>query len=160
VGAECSGRNGHGIGVDTIDNQIYTGVRQFPADPKDANTGKPGVLVFHDPASLAQPDLVKESHANLNSLPGQQGNATVLVLVNHVVQARVTNLPSDQPTLLNITTTVGNEVVNCDTSGNNATCAGVLKGAALIGGSVFLATGGTPVANGTISRGNGGFGNF
>ena len=160
VGAECSGRNGHGIGVDPLNNQVYVGVRQFPADPASLSTGKPGMLVFHDPASLAQPDLVAQAHSNLNSLPGEKGNGIVLILYNHVVMARIANLPSGDSTLLNITTTVGNEVVNCDVSGSNATCAGVLLGEALINGVVFLATGGTPLAKGTIARGNGGFGNF
>ena len=45
-------------------------------------------------------------------------------------------------------------------SGNNATCTGVLQGDALIDGVVFLATGGTPLAKGTIVRGNGRFGNI
>ena len=111
VGAECSGRNGHGLGVDPINNQVYVGARQFPADPASLTTGKPGVLVFHDPASLAQPSLTAQSHADLNSLPGKQGNGTVLILNNHFAQARIANLPSGDPTLLNITTTVGNEVI-------------------------------------------------
>lgn len=160
VGAECSGRNGHGLGVDPINNQVYVGARQFPADPASLSTGKPGLLVFHDPASLAQASLTSESHANLNSLPGKQGNGTVLILDNHIVRARLANLPAGDPTLLNVTTTAGNEVVGCDTSGNNATCAGVLQGEALIDGVVFLATGGKPLAKGTIARGNGGFGNI
>jgi len=54
------------------------------------------------------------------------------------------------PVLLNITTTTGNEVVDCEASGTNITCAGVLNGQALIGGTVFLAADGTPVAKGTI----------
>lgn len=153
VGAECSGRNGHGLGVDPINNQVYVGARQFPADPASLSSGKPGVLVWHDPAPLAQPNLVEESNADL------QAHGKVLFLDSHIVRASVTNLPSDAATLLNVTTTVGNEVIDCDVSGNDGTCAGVLKGEALIGGSVLLATGGTPVAHGTISNGNGGFGN-
>src|SRR5258705_7490132 len=160
VGAECSGRNGHGIGVDPINNQIYVGARQFPADPKNPDSGKPGVLVFHDPANLAQPELVSQAHANLASLAGQQGNGIVFIGDNHIVRGRIANLPSDKSTVLNITTTIGNEVVSCDTSGGNATCAGVLRGEALINGVVFLATDGTPLASGTIARGNGGFGNL
>ncbi len=159
VGAECSGRNGHGVGVDPFTNQIYTGVRQFPADPASATTGHPGVLVFLDPAPLAQPKLVEQSHAALTALPGNHANGKVLFVDSHITRATLANLPSDEPTLLNITTTIGNEVINCDVSGSSATCFGVLKGDALVGGNVFLATSGTPLASGTIGNGNGGFGN-
>jgi hypothetical protein len=142
VGGECSGTNGHDIGVDPVHNQVFVGVRQL-ADPASLSSGTPGVLVWHDPSPLAQPRLVDESAANL------QGNGRVRILDGHVVRARLTNVPSD-PALLNITTTIGNEVVDCEASGTNTICTGVLKGQALIGGTVFLAAGGTPVANGTI----------
>ncbi len=142
VGGECSGTNGHDIGVDPVHNQVFVGVRQL-ADPASLSSGTPGVLVWHDPSPLAQPRLVEVSAANL------QGNGRVRILDGHVVQARLTNVPSD-PALLNITTTIGNEVVDCEASGTNTICAGVLKGQALIGGTVFLAAGGTPVAKGTI----------
>jgi hypothetical protein len=141
VGAECSGTNGHDIGVEPVHNQVYVGVRQL-ADPASLSSGTPGVLVWHDPSPLAQPRLVGESAANL------QGTGRVRILDGHVVRARLTNVPSDA--LLNITTTIGNEVVDCDASGTDTICTGVLKGQALIGGTVFLAAGGTPVANGRI----------
>jgi hypothetical protein len=141
VGGECSGTNGHDIGVDPVHNQVFVGVRQL-ADPTSLTSGTPGVLVWHDPSSLAQPKLVEESAANL------QGNGRVRILDGHVVRARLTNVPSEA--LLNITTTIGNEVVDCEASGTNTICSGVLKGQALIGGTVFLAAGGTPVAKGTI----------
>src|SRR5262249_4394054 len=72
VGVECSGRNGHGIGVDPFGNNVYTGVRQFPtpADPQDFTTGAAGVLVFHDPAPLAQPRVVETSQADVEPFPG------------------------------------------------------------------------------------------
>ena len=55
---------------------------------------------------------------------------------------------------MNITTTIGNEVVNCTRSGGDeATCEGVLRGKALIGGPVLFAADGTPVAKGTIALG-------
>jgi hypothetical protein len=146
VGAECSGTNGHDIGVDPVHNQVFVGVRQL-ADPTSLTSGTPGVLVWHDPSPLAQPRLVEESAANL------QGNGRVRILDGHVVRATLTNVPSD-PALLNITTTIGNEVVDCEASGTNTICAGVLKGQALIGGTVFLAAGGTPLAKGTIQRGD------
>jgi hypothetical protein len=142
VGGECSGTNGHDIGVDPVHNQVFVGVRQL-ADPASLSSGTPGVLVWHDPSPLAQPRLVEVSAADL------QGNGRVRILDGHVVQSRLTNVPSD-PVLLNITTTIGNEVVDCEASRTNTICAGVLKGQALIGGTVFLAAGGTPITKGTI----------
>jgi DNA-binding beta-propeller fold protein YncE len=149
VGAECSGTNGHDIGVDPVHNQVYVGVRQL-ADPNSLSSGSPGVLVWHDPAPLAQPRLVEESVARLNSLAGGQSNGRVLIFDSHVVRATITNVTSDKPALLNVTTTIGNEVVDCDSSGTSIICGGVLKGRALIQGVVILASGGTPVAKGTI----------
>jgi hypothetical protein len=154
VGVECSGRNGHGVGVDPFGNTVYTGVRQFPVDPNSPSTGAPGVLAFHDPADLAQPGLV-ESQADVNPLPGSEVSATVDIEDSHIVRAHVNELPFDaERTLLNITTTIGNEVVHCArTVGDDpddADCRGILQGKALIGGTAFLATGGTPVAKGTI----------
>jgi hypothetical protein len=157
VGVECSGRNGHGIGVDPFRNTLYTGVRQFPADPTSFTTGVPGVLVFHDPAALAQPG-VEASQAEVEPFPGFPVRATVHIGDSHLVRARVDDLPPETtPTVLNLTTTIGNEVVSCTRSGGDAaTCGGVLHGKALLGGTVLLATGGIPVANGTIAYGPGG----
>ena len=157
VGEECSGTNGHDIGVDPVHNQVYVGVRQL-ADPASLSSGTPGVLVWQDPAPLTQPELVEESSARLGSLANQQANGKVLFLDSHIARASLNNLPAGGTALLNVTTTVGNEVVNCDKSGSTATCDAVLKGAALIGGTVFLANGGTPLASGIIRHGNGGFG--
>jgi len=157
VGEECSGTNGHDIGVDPVHNQVYVGVRQL-ADPASLSSGTPGVLVWQDPAPLTQPELVEESSARLGSLANQQANGKVLFLDSHIARASLNNLPAGGTALLNVTTTVGNEVMNCDKSGSTATCDAVLKGAALIGGTVFLANGGTPLASGIIRHGNGGFG--
>jgi hypothetical protein len=158
VGGECSGRNGHGIGVDPFSNNLYVGVRQFPADPDSFNTGVPGVLVFHDPAALAQPGVVEASQAEVEPFLGFAAHATVHIDDSHLVSAQVDDLPLETtPTVLNLTTTIGNEVVHCTRQdGAEASCSGVLHGKALIGGTVLLATGGTPVANGTITRGHGG----
>ena len=82
MGAECSGTNGHDIGVDPVHNQVYVGVRQL-ADPASLSSGTPGVLVWHDPSPLAQPKLVEESGANL------EGNGRVRILDGHVVRARL-----------------------------------------------------------------------
>src|SRR4030095_6291138 len=63
VGGECSGTNGHDIGVDPVHNQVFVGVRQL-ADPASLSSGTPGVLVWHDPSPVAQPRLVEVSAAN------------------------------------------------------------------------------------------------
>jgi len=157
VGEECSGTNGHDIGVDPVHNQVYVAVRQL-ADPASLSSGTPGVLVWQDPAPLAQPDLVEESNARLAPLANHQANGKVLFLDSHIARARLSNLPAGGSALLNVTTTVGNEVVSCDKDGSTATCDGVLKGTALVGGRVFLANGGAPLASGIIHNGNGGFG--
>src|SRR5215813_11211421 len=142
VGGECSGTNGHDIGVDPVHNQVYVGVRQL-ADPASLSSGTAGVLVWHDPSPLAQPRLVEVSAADL------QGNGRVRILAGHVVRGRLTSVLSS-PVLLNITTTIGNEVVDCEASGTDIICAGVLKGQALIGGTVFFPAAGMPVASGKI----------
>ena len=152
VGAECSGTNGHDIGVDPVHNQVYVGVRQL-ADPTSLSSGKPGVLVWQDPAPLAQPELIEESHVSLKSLAGKQAMGKVLILDSHIVSATLASLPSGDPTL-NITTTIGNEVVNCERSGKNGICSGLLRGEALIGGVAFMASSGTPLAKGTIQPGS------
>ena len=162
VGADCSGTNGHDIGVDPVHNQVYIGVRQAASDPgfsTSLSNGTPGVLVWHDPAPLAQPDIIEETSARLVALSSQGANGRVHFADSHIVQARLSNLPAGNTALLNVTTTVGNEVISCDKTGSSATCDGVLKGEALLGGSVLMSTGGAPLAGGPIRRGNGGFGN-
>jgi hypothetical protein len=160
VGVTCSGRNGHGIGVDPFGNNVYTGVRQFPADPNAFTTGAPGVLACHDPAPLAQPDVVERAHAEVEPFPGSAVSTTVHIDDSQIVRAHVSALPVEAArTVLNITTTVGNEVVPCPRlvgDPDNADCRGVLQGKALIDGTVLVATDGTPVAKGTIVLGDGG----
>ena len=151
VGAECSGTNGHDIGVDPVHNQVYVGVRQL-ADPLSLSSGKPGVLVWQDPAPLAQPELIEQSHVSLKPLPGKEATGKVLILDSQFVFAILVSLPSGDPTLT-ITTTIGNEVVNCETSTTDGICSGLLRGEALIGGVAFIASSGTPVAKGTIQAG-------
>jgi hypothetical protein len=142
--------------VDPFGNNVYTGVRQFPtpADPQDFTTGAAGVLVFHDPAPLAQPGVVETSQADVEPFPGAAAHATVHIDDSHLVRAQVDELPPETTrTVLNLTTTIGNEVVNCTRAGvDEATCEGVLRGKALLGGTVLLAADGTPVAKGTIAR--------
>jgi len=116
------------------------------------STGAPGVLVFHDPAALAQPGVEEASHAEVEPFLGFPTHGTVHIDDSYLVRAQVDELPLETtPTLLNITTTIGNEVVHCTRQGEAETiCEGVLRGKALIGGTVLVGTGGTPVANGTI----------
>lgn len=161
VGEECSGTNGHDIGVDPVHNQVYVGVRQAASDPGFSAAlanGTPGVLVWEDDARLAQPELVEESSARLTAKAGQQGTGRVLFVLSHVVRARLENLSPNGTASLNVTTTVGNEVVTCHKSGSTARCSGLLKGEALIGGTVLLGNSGTVVASGKIRNGDDGFG--
>ena len=161
VGAECSGTNGHDIGVDPVHNQVYVAGRQAAGDPGFSTAlgnGTPGVLVWHDPAPLAQPEIIEESSALLAALTSQGANGRVLFEDSHIVRARLNHLPAGTTALLNVTTTIGNELVNCNKDGSNATCGGVLKGEALLGGNVLMSTGGAPLASGNIRHGNGGFG--
>ncbi len=156
VEAQCSARNGHGLGVDPIQNNIYVGARQFPADPNNPNTGQAGVLVFHDPARLAQ-GAFRRGRAFLEPLGGSGVAGRVAFLVRGRklgVRAEIEGLPDDGPVLLNVTTTVGNEVVPCAVSDGSARCRGTLLGDPLIGGVVLAGAGGTAVARGTI-RGDG-----
>ncbi len=113
------------------------------------------MLACHDPAPLAQPGVVERSHADVDPLPDSEVSTTVHIEDSHIVRAHVNELPVDaERTVLNMTTTIGNEVVHCArTVGDDpddANCRGVLQGKALIGGTVYVATGGTPVAKGTI----------
>lgn len=108
--------------------------------------------------ALAQPEIIEESSARLAALTSQGANGRVLFEDSHIVRARLNHLPAGNTALLNVTTTIGNEVVNCDKTGSTATCAGLLKGEALLGGNVLMSTGGAPLASGKIRHGNGGFG--
>jgi hypothetical protein len=155
AGVQCAGRNSHGLGVDPFENNIYVGARQFPADPKDPDTGQAGVLAFHDPAPPAQA-IPRRGFAILSG--ARNGGASGKVRFGLEgramrVQARAEGLPDATPVLLNITTTIGNEVVNCASDAGFARCGGTLLGDPLIGGVVLLGAGGTPVAQGRIMRG-------
>jgi DNA-binding beta-propeller fold protein YncE len=152
VEADCSALNGHGLGVDSIHNNVYVGSRRFPAGI--ANLDGAGVLVFHDHSALAQPGLAPETHATLSGI----GKAIVHFQGGHTAEARLSGLPAGSPVLLNITTTVGNETLTCTESLDTATCHGTLLGKALIGGEVIASVGGASVASGPITLGNGGFG--
>ena len=131
--------------MDTIHNNIYVPVRQFPLDPASATTGQPGILIFHDPAPT-QPTPAR-SQAALGSFG----------TVSFTSQGRTMNVNAffakgipDAPTELVITTTVGNEVVSCGETGGQANCVGTLTGDPLIGGMALLGSGGKALAKSRI----------
>jgi len=154
VGADCSGRNGHGIGVDPIHNNVYVGARQFPANPNSTATNSPGVLVLHDPAALAQGE-VEEADAPMRPLGNFRTRGTVH-FAGHNARAKLNHVPSGSNILLNVTTTVGNELVKCTRDAkptDHISCEGTLLGEPLIGGVTLLGVGGTPIASGRIVLG-------
>jgi DNA-binding beta-propeller fold protein YncE len=154
VGVQCAGRNSHGLGVDPFENNIYVGARQFPADPKSPDTGQAGVLAFHDPATLTQ-ETPRRSSAVLSARNDNGASGIVRFELQGRtmrVEGRAQDLPDATPVLLNVTTTIGNEVVSCTNDGGTAACRGTLLGDPLIGGVVLLAAGGTPAAQGRIVR--------
>ena len=151
VGVLCAGRNAHGVGVDTIQNYIYVGSRQYPADPSSATTGTVGVQVYSDPAPPAQhPSSVSE--AIVTALGGNAPTASVSFEPEGRairVDATGQNI-AGSTALLSIATTVGSENISCRVSSGTATCSGILLGDPLIGGPVLLASDGVPVAAGTV----------
>ena len=151
VEADCTATNAHGMGVDPIHNNVYVGARNTLTNTFPPNQA--GVMVFHDPSKLAQTlEAGEETQANVNPLSGFRAKAKVRGESTHV-SATVDELPFGATSaLLNITTTVGNEVVNCALTGpDEATCTGTLHGDPLLGGEVILAADGTPVAKGRIT---------
>ena len=153
-GVACSGRNGHGLGVDPIENFVYVGTRQYPADPNSATTGQPGVLVFIDSTPPAQP-LTAKTQAVLKSLGGNSAQATVNTAIDGRV-VRIDAFPtgvSGMTALLVFATTVGYESVDCavDTASSKAVCGGDLVGDPLIGSMVTLAVDGVPAARGPVA---------
>jgi hypothetical protein len=152
-GVQCSGRNGHGLGVDPVQGYIYVGSRQYPADPASATSGVPGVLVFYDPAPAAQPLTIRTvtTLAGING-SGVQGTAKTYI-TGRVVRMDVSAQSiSGTLALLNVTTTAGNEGVPCGkASGSTVVCNGTLVGDPMIGGSILLSMDGVPVAGGIIA---------
>jgi hypothetical protein len=152
IGVTCTGRNAK-LGIDPIDNFIYVGTRQYPANPTDANTGQPGVLVLYDGApsqpitTFTQAALSPAgSGAPLGTLQiypqGRRLRGTVILPSVPGMSANVT-----------ITTTVGYEVVPCgiDPMSGIAFCDGPLIGDPLIGGVAAMAVNGAPYAQGIIT---------
>jgi hypothetical protein len=155
VGVLCAGRNAHGLGIDTIQNNIYVGSRQYPVDPSDPTNGVVGVQVFSDPApSTQRPSGFSQAVAT--ALGGNAPTASVSFEPEGRsirVDATIQNF-GGSTALLSIATTVGSENVWCAGSSGAATCAGILLGDPLIGGPVLLVSDGVPVAGGTIRAAN------
>ncbi|MEO7143537.1 MAG: hypothetical protein ABI165_08550, partial [Bryobacteraceae bacterium] len=114
VGVQCTGRNAHGLGVDTVDNFVYVGSRQYPVDAGDATTGQSGVLVYYDPAPRI--DATPGTHANLASMDGKQNFGAIQFNAGEHRGLRGTGALSGvqgQTVLINVPTSQGNEVVPC-----------------------------------------------
>jgi hypothetical protein len=148
VGTSCAGRGGNRALVDTIGNNIYMNSVQYPPDPTSASTGQSGILALNDPAPTVP--VLGASQAAL----GSNGTAT---FSQDGLQMRafatLTGLV-DSPTLLVVSTSVGNETVPCTEAGGNATCSGNLIGTPVVGSPVDLANNGKIAAQGkTVQTG-------
>ena len=160
VGVQCTGR-GHAVaGVDTLNNNIYVPQVQYPADPNSADTGRPGILVFHDPAAdvLGVPAGTVQSWttATLATVGGSGVTGTVAISLrrrNMFVDAGLNGLPANSTsTFLVITTSAGNETINCGVSATGqGFCQGDLIGDPLIGGIAVVGSAGNRVASGTLT---------
>jgi hypothetical protein len=155
-GVQCTGR-GIKPGVDTIQNFIYLGTRQYPVNAADANTGQPGVLVYFDPAP-SQP-ITTFTQAVLAPAPKFGVSTTPVATLQVYPQRRglrgtviVPSVPGTTA-LVTITTTVGYEVLPCgiDPVTGVAFCDGPLLGDPLIGGVAALAVNGAAYAQGAIT---------
>ena len=157
VGADCSGVNGHGIGVDPFHNSVYIAARQFPADPASLSTGKAGILVWHDAAALSQ-GFVGQTTANISPVGGSTATGPVLFQDNRV-WASLSGLDSTVAAgsliRLIIPTTLGNAPVECISDPppavGTAICVGFTRGYPLFGGTVLLGVKGTVAGSGVIS---------
>ena len=160
AGVACTGRGARVAGVDPILNNIYVPVLQYPPDPNSADTGRPGVLVFHDPAATftGTPAGTQEgrTQAVLTAVGGSGVTGTIDMSLrrrNMDVEASLNGLPAGSTTVrLAITTSVGNEVIPCgvDATGKGF-CAGDLAGDPMIGGVVGVGSAGIRVASGPIT---------
>jgi hypothetical protein len=156
IGVTCGGRSLK-VGVDPIQNFIYTGVRQYPADPNSQTTGTVGVAVFHDPVLPAQP-LTNKTQTTAASLQG----SAVSGAITTTTEGRIVRLDaslrgvSGKTATVNVATTVGIETVECsiDYKSGNANCNGDLLGDPMVGGPVLVGMDGAPVARGTVTLSN------
>ena len=161
IGGSCTGRAARAAGVDPFQDNVYVPTPQYPSDPTSATTGSAGVLVFHDPApaddlNVSGGNEEGHSQAVLTPVAGSGVMGTVdftLRRRNMSVEASLTGLPATiVNTVLVVTTTVGNESINCGVDGRgNGYCEGYVYGDPLIGGVVDVGSNGTFVAQGHIT---------
>jgi hypothetical protein len=153
VGVQCAGR-GAKLGVDTLQNFLYVGVRQYPVDPSNANTGQAGLTIVYDPAP-SQP-ITTVTQAVLTQLGGKNSVGTVQTYVRGKRRLQGTVVIPSVPTTVasvTLTTTVGYEVLPCGTDFDSGGlyCDGPIIGDPLIGGVAALAVNGAPYAQGPIT---------
>jgi hypothetical protein len=146
VGTTCVGRGGQRALVDTIGNNIYMNMTQYPVDATSATTGQSGILALNDPAPT-QPVLAA-SQAALGS------NGTATFAQDGLQMNAFASLAglTDAATRLIVTTTVGNETVPCSEAAGKATCSGNLIGSPVVGGIVDLANNGKILVQGKIAQ--------
>jgi hypothetical protein len=133
VGTTCVGRSGNRALVDTIGNNIYMNIAQYPLDPSSSLTNQAGIMALNDPAPTVP--VLAASQATL----GSNGTATFWQDGDQMrAFATLTGLV-DSTTLLVVATSVGNETVPCTESGGQATCSGNLYGTPVVGSPVDLA---------------------
>ena len=138
--------------MDTNQNFLYVGTRQYPVDATDPNKGQAGLLVFYDPAT-PQP-VTTQTRASLSPIGGGASLGTLQIRLAGRRGLRATVITpaiSGSSARLTITTTAGYEVMPCgvDPSTKNAYCDGPLVGDPLIG-VALLGVDGVPFAHGTI----------
>jgi hypothetical protein len=153
IGVQCGGRSLK-LGVDPIQNFVYTGVRQYPADPASQTTGVVGIAVFQDTAPPAQP-LTNQTQAKLTAMGSSGVGGSVLMrMEGRIVRldASLTGVAGKVATVA-VATTVGNESVECsiDYKSGDAACNGNLLGDPMVGGSVLIGVDGAPAARGTVA---------
>ena len=153
VGVQCTGRNAHGLGVDPVDNFVYVGVRQYPIDPANANSGQPGVLIYFDPASSANATV--PAHAALVSTDGKTSYGSMAFTQQRRGLRGGVTISSFNGgyALVNVPTTFSNETVPCGINSATATayCEGPLFGTPLIGATALLSVDGVPAGHGVIT---------
>jgi hypothetical protein len=148
VGVTCAGRSVKGPGVDTVDNFVYVGTRQYPVDLADATTGNAGVSVYWDPTP--SPNPIGPAHAALSSGTVQFARQTRglrgFMQVNGVKGATA---------LISVPTTQTIETIPCWVDGTGSGyCDGPLFGDPLIGATAILGVDGAPVSKGVIVSDN------
>ncbi len=131
--------------MDPIHNNVYVPVRQWPLDASSPDTGDPGILVFNDPAPIQATPSRSQAQLGSNGTVNftLRGRTMIVESLLQGVDAAATELV--------ITTTVGNEVVNCGVLGGQANCFGALIGDPLIGGMALLGNGGKILSKGRIA---------